>query len=159
MDFGKGETHPQGGLVNMVRIRRGAAHCRNRECREREKLVPLVPISLDYLCPGCGRPAAIDAEYGTGLGASKVYNEVRVYFGFDPTTRTYTDQARAEDGTLVGQHSAYAFFTPLVHDRSEAELLARKLLSRLNGEPGDVRPLSLRSTRQQLVDEGWRVAI
>ena len=142
----------------MIKIRRGAAHCRNRDCREREKLVPLVPISLDFQCPGCGRQAAIDAEYGTGLGASKVYNEVRVYFAFDATTRTYTDSARAEDATLVGQHSAYAFFSPLVRERSEAELLARQLLTRLNGERGNVRPLSLRSTRQELVDEGWRVA-
>jgi hypothetical protein len=143
----------------MIRIRRGAAHCRTRDCREREKLVPLVPISLDYVCPSCGRPAAIDAEYSTGLGVSKAYNEVRVYFAFDPTTRTYTDQARAEDASLVGQHSAYAFFSPLVHDRADAELLARQLLSRLNGERGDVRPLSLRATRQQLVEEGWRVAV
>lgn len=143
----------------MVRIRRGAAHCRTRNCREREKLVPLVPICLDYVCPGCGRPAAIDAEYGAGLGASKAYNEVRVYFAFDPATRTYTDQAQVEDSTVIGQHSAYAFFTPLVHDRAEAELVARQLLSRLNGERGDVRPLSLRATRQQLVEEGWRVAV
>jgi hypothetical protein len=142
----------------MVRIRRGAAHCRTHDCREREKLVPLVPISLDFLCPGCGRPAAIDVEYGTGLGASKVYNEVRVYFGFDPATRTYTDQARAEDETLVAQHSAYAFFTPLIRTRDEAELLARQLLTRLNGERGDVRPLSVRASRQELVEEGWRVA-
>ena len=142
----------------MIRIRRGAAHCRTRDCREREKLVPLVPIALDHACSGCGRRTAIDAEYGTGLGASKIYNEVRVYFAFDPATRTYTDSARAEDSTLVGQHSAYAFFSPLVNDRSEAELLARQLLTRLNGEPGNVRPLSLRKTRQELVEEGWRVA-
>jgi len=141
----------------MIRIRRGAAHCRTRDCREREKLVPLAPIALEYICPACGRSAAIDAEYGTGLGASKLYNEVRVYFAFDPATRTYTDSARAEDTTLVGQHSAYAFFSPLVRDRSEAELLARQLLTRLNGERGDVRPLSLRSSRRELVDEGWRV--
>jgi hypothetical protein len=142
----------------MIKIRRGAAHCRTRDCREREKLVPLVPISLDFACPGCGRPTAIDPEYGTGLGASKIYNEVRVYFGFDATTRTYTDSVRAEDTTLVGQHSAYAFFSPLVRDRSAAELLARQLLTRLNGERGAVRPLSVRSTRQELVEEGWRVA-
>lgn len=141
----------------MVRIRRGAAHCRNRDCRERERLVPLVPICLDFRCLACGRPAAIDPEYGTGLGASKLYNEVRVYFAFDPATRTYTDSARAEDATLVGQHSAYAFFSPLVRDRSEAELLARQLLSRLNGERGDVRPLSLRASRRELLEEGWRV--
>jgi hypothetical protein len=143
----------------MIRIRRGAAHCRTRDCREREKLVPLVPISLDFHCPSCGRPAAIDAEYGTGLGVSKCYNEVRVYFAFDPATRTYTDQARAEDSTLVGQHSAYAFFSPLVRDRAEAELLARQLLTRLNGERGEARPLSLRATRQELLDEGWRLAV
>ena len=143
----------------MVRIKRGAAHCRNRDCREREKLVPLMPITLEFHCPTCGRAAAIDAEYGTGLGASKIYNEVRVYFRFDPSTRTYTDQAHASDETLVGQHSAYAFFSPLVHDRAEAELLARQLLTRLNGERGDVRPLSLRTTRQELVEEGWRVAV
>lgn len=142
----------------MVKIRRGAAHCRTRDCREREKLVPLVPISLDYRCSACGRTTAIDPEYGTGLGASKIYNEVCVYFSFDPATRTYTDSARAEDSTLVGQHSAYAFFSPLVRDRSEAELLARQLLTRLNGERGVVRPLSLRSSRQELVEEGWRVA-
>ncbi|HKC52147.1 MAG TPA: hypothetical protein VKF60_15240 [Myxococcota bacterium] len=118
--------------------------------------MPLVPISFDFDCPGCGLPAAIDPEYGAGLGASRVYNEVCVYFGFDPVTRTYTDSARAEDTTLFGQHSAYAFFSPLVRERSEAELLARKLLTRLNGERGAARPL--RSTRQQLVDEGWRVA-
>ena len=142
----------------MIKIRRGAAHCRTRDCREREKLVPLVPIALDFTCPGCGRAAAIDAEYGTGLGASKVYNEVRVYFGFDPTTRTYTDCAHAEDATMVGQHSAYAFFSPLVTERSEAELLARQLLTRLNGGRDVVKPLSLRATRQELVEEGWRVA-
>jgi len=143
----------------MVRIRRGAAHCRTRDCREREKLVPLAPIALEYRCPACGRNAAIDAEYGTGLGASKLYNEVRVYFRFDPATRTYTDFARAEDNTLVGQHSAYAFFSPLVRERPEAEHLARQLLQRLNGERGDVRPLSQRATRQELLDEGWRLAV
>jgi len=142
----------------MIRIRRGAAHCRTRDCGEREKLVLLVPISFDFTCPDCGLPAAIDPEYGAGLGASRVYNEVCVYFGFDPATRTYTDSARAEDTTLVGQHSAYAFFSPLVRDRSEAELFARKLLTRLNGERGCARPLSQRSTRQELLDEGWRIA-
>lgn len=143
----------------MIRIRRGAAHCRTRDCREREKLVPLAPISLEYRCPACGRPAAIDAEYGTGLGASKLYNEVRVYFRFDPATRTYTDFARAEDSTLFGQHSAYAFFSPLVRERADAEHLARQLLLRLNGDRGDVRPLSQRSTRQELLEEGWRLAV
>jgi hypothetical protein len=142
----------------MIRIRRGAAHCRTRDCRAREKLVPLIPITFDFRCPACGRPTAIDPEYGTGLGASKLYNEVRVYFAFDPATRTYTDFVQAEDATLVGQHSAYAFFSPLVRDRSEAQLLARQLLTRLNGERGDARPLSVRSTRQELLDEGWRVS-
>jgi len=143
----------------MVRIRRGAAHCRTATCREREKLVRLVPIALDYTCTACGRPTAIDPEYGTGLGASKVYNEVRVYFGFDPATRTYTDSVRAEDSTLVGQHSAYAFFSPLVRDRAEAENLARQLLLRLNGERGAVRPLFARASRQDLLEEGWRLAV
>jgi len=143
----------------MVRIRRGAAHCRTHDCREREKLVPLVPITLEYRCPSCGRSAAIDPEYGTGLGASKAYNEVRVYFGFDPVTRTYTDSARAEDPTLVGQHSAYAFFSPLVRDRAGAEHLARQLLVRLNGERSVARPLFSRASRQELLDEGWRVAV
>jgi hypothetical protein len=143
----------------MIRIRRGAAHCRTANCREREKLVPLAPISLEFRCPACGRPAAIDAEYGTGLGASKLYNEVRVYFRFDAATRTYTDFARAEDPTLVGQHSAYAFFSPLVRERADAEHLARQLLLRLNGERGDVRPLSQRATRQELLSEGWRLAV
>jgi hypothetical protein len=143
----------------MIRIRRGAAHCRTRDCREREKLVPLAPIVLEYACPACGRPAAIDAEYGTGLGVSKLYNEVRVYFRFDPATRTYTDFARAEDGTLVGQHSAYAFFSPLVRERADAEHLARQLLVRLNGERGEVRPLSQRASLQELRDEGWRLAV
>ena len=143
----------------MVRIRRGVAHCRTRDCREREKLVPLAPIALEYICPACGRSAAIDAEYGTGLGASKLYNEVRVYFRFDPATRTYTDFARAEDGTLVGQHSAYAFFSPLVRERADAEHLARQLLLRLNGERGEVRPLSQRASLQELRDEGWRLAV
>ena len=143
----------------MIRIRRGAAHCRTRDCREREKLVPLAPITLEYRCPACGRSAAIDAEYGTGLGASKLYNEVRVYFRFDPATRTYTDFATAEDSTLVGQHSAYAFFSPLVRERHEAEHLARQLLLRLNGERGDVRPLSQKATRQELLEEGWRLAV
>ena len=143
----------------MIRIRRGAAHCRTRDCREREKLVPLAPIALEYTCPACGRSAAIDAEYGTGLGASKLYNEVRVYFRFDPATRTYTDFARAEDGTLVGQHSAYAFFSPLVRERADAEHLARQLLLRLNGERGEVRPLSQRASLQELRDEGWRLAV
>lgn len=143
----------------MIRIRRGAAHCRTRDCREREKLVPLAPITLEYRCPACGRPAAIDAEYGTGLGASKLYNEVRVYFRFDPATRTYTDFAHAEDTTLVGQHSAYAFFSPLVRERHEAEHLAKQLLLRLNGQRGEVRPLSQKATRQELLDEGWRLAV
>lgn len=143
----------------MIRIRRGAAHCRTRDCREREKLVPLAPIALEYICPACGRSAAIDAEYGTGLGVSKLYNEVRVYFRFDPATRTYTDFARAEDSTLVGQHSAYAFFSPLVRERSDAEHLARQLLLRLNGERGEVRPLSQRASLQELRDEGWRLAV
>ena len=143
----------------MIRIRRGAAHCRTRDCREREKLVPLAPIALEYNCTACGRSAAIDAEYGAGLGASKLYNEVRVYFRFDPATRTYTDFARAEDGTLVGQHSAYAFFSPLVRERTDAEHLARQLLLRLNGERGEVRPLSQRTSLQELRDEGWRLAV
>ena len=143
----------------MIRIRRGAAHCRTRDCREREKLVPLAPIALEFTCPACGRPAAIDAEYGTGLGASKLYNEVRVYFRFDPATRTYTDFACAEDGTLVGQHSAYAFFSPLVRERADAEHLARQLLLRLNGERGEVRPLSQRATLEELRNEGWRLAV
>jgi hypothetical protein len=143
----------------MVRIRRGAAHCRTATCREREKLVLLVPIALDYVCPGCGRPAAIDAEYGTGLGCSKVYNEVRVYFAFDAETRTYTDSVRAEDTTLVGQHSAYAFFSPLIRDRAQAENLARQLLVRLNGERGTARPLFARNSRQELADQGWPLAV
>ena len=142
----------------MIKIRRGAAHCRTRDCREREKLVPLVPIALEFTCPGCGRATAIDAEYGTGLGASKVYNEVRVYFRFDPTTRTYTDSAHAEDDTLVGQHSAYAFFTPLVTERAETELLARQLLTHLNDDRDTMKPLSLRATRQKLLKKNWRIA-
>ena len=142
----------------MTRIRRGAAHCRTIDCFEREKLVPLVPYALEFTCPRCGRPAAIDAEFGTGLGASSHYNEVRVYFSFDPATRTYTEAARAEDETLVGQHSAYAFFSPLLRDRTEAERLAGVLLTRLNGERRHARPLRLDVTREELRQQGWRIA-
>jgi hypothetical protein len=142
----------------MTRIRRGAAHCRTSDCFEREKLVPLVPYVLEYTCPRCQRRAAVDAEFGTGLGASSHYNEVRVYFCFDPSTRTYTEVARAEDATLVGQHSAYAFFSPLVRDRGEAERLAAALLARLNGERQPARPLRLDGTAEELRRQGWRIA-
>jgi hypothetical protein len=142
----------------MTRIRRGAAHCRTSNCFERERLVPLVPYVLEFTCPRCNRPAAIDAEFGTGLGASSHYNEVRVYFCFDPATRTYTEVARAEDPTLVGQHSAYAFFSPLVRERAEAERLAAALLAKLNGERQQARPLRLDVTSEELRRQGWRIA-
>ena len=141
----------------MTRIRRGAAHCRTSDCREHAKLVPLLPFALEFTCPDCRRPAAIEAEFGTGLGSSHHYNEVRVYFGFDSATRTYTDVALANDESLVGQHSAYAFFTPLVRDRAEAERVASLLLGKLNGER---RAWSLlgHATSEQLRREGWRIA-
>lgn len=141
----------------MTRIRRGAAHCRNSGCWENEKLVALVPFALDYTCARCGRPTAIEAEFGTGLGSSQHYNEVRVYFGFDATTRTYTEIAHVQDESLVGQHSAYAFFSPLVRERADAERLASALLRKLNGE----RPARLKVghvTSEQLRNEGWRIA-
>lgn len=142
----------------MTKIRRGAAHCRTPDCSERDVLVPLVPFALEFTCPRCGRPAAIDAEFGTGLGVSHHYNEVRVYFAFDAATRTYTDLVRIEDETLVGQHSAYAFFTPLVRDRVEAERLAAALLAKLNGVRTEARPLRSRATSDELRREGWRIA-
>jgi hypothetical protein len=131
----------------MTKIRRGTAHCRTRDC-----------FALEYTCPRCGRAAAIDAEFGTGLGASHHYNEVRVYFAFSAATRTYTDFVRIEDATIVGQHSAYAFFTPLVSDRAEAEHLAAALLAKLNGARSDARPLCSRATSEDLRREGWRIA-
>jgi hypothetical protein len=142
----------------MVRMRRGAAHCRNADCFMRERLVALVPFTLEHACTSCGQPCSVDAEFGAGLGASRIYNEVRVYFAFDPTTRTYADVVQASDDTIVGQHSAYAFFSPLVRERAEAEHLAASLLAKLNGPRGDVRPLRTRATRSELVSEGWRVA-
>jgi hypothetical protein len=142
----------------MTKIRRGAAHCRTRDCFERDVLVPLVPFSLEFTCPRCAQPAAIDAEFGTGLGASQVYNEVRVYFSFDPATRTYTDCAQIADETLVGQHSSYAFFSPLVRERTEAERLAHALLVKLNGARSEARPLCTRATSDELRREGWRIA-
>jgi len=141
----------------MTRIRRGAAHCRTSGCWENEKLVALVPFALEFTCPRCGRQAAIEAEFGTGLGSSQHYNEVRVYFGFDAATRTYTDIALAQDESLVGQHSAYAFFTPLVRERAEAERVASALLAKLNGErPSRTRPGHV--TSEQLRRDGWRIA-
>ena len=142
----------------MTRMRRGAAHCRTADCPEYEKLVALVPFTLEHSCACCGQPAAIEAEFGTGLGSSRYYNEVRVYFGFDATTRTYTELVRREDESLFGQHSAYAFFTPLVRDRAEAERLAEILLARLNGER---KAPSLRghATSEQLRRDGWRIAV
>ena len=142
----------------MIRIRRGAAHCRNADCLLRDQLVALIPFALEHTCASCGQPCAIDAEFGTGLGSSKTYNEVRVYFAFDPATRTYADVAQACDDTIVGQHSAYAFFSPLVRERAEAERVAASLLAKLNGARGDVRPLRTRATRDELLNEGWRVA-
>ena len=142
----------------MIRIRRGAAHCRNVDCFSRDQVVPLVPFALEHRCESCGQPCAIDAEYGAGLGSSRTYNEVRVYFAFDATTRTYADVVQVSDDSIVGQHSAYAFFSPLVRDREEAERVATSLLERLNGPRGDVRPLRTRATRNELVREGWRVA-
>jgi hypothetical protein len=142
----------------MTRIRRGAAHCRNADCFSRHQIVPLVPFALEHACASCGQPCAIDAEFGTGLGSSRIYNEVRVYFAFDASTRTYADVALTSDDTIVGQHSAYAFFSPLVRDRAEAERVAASLLARLNGPRGDARPLRTRATRSELLDEGWRVA-
>ena len=141
----------------MTQIRRGAAHCRTSDCCELEKLVPLLPFALEFTCPRCGRPAAIEAEFGTGLGSSKHFNEVRVYFGFDAATRTYTELALAQDDSLVGQHSSFAFFTPLVRERAEAERVAGMLLAKLNGERS---AWSLRghATKKQLEREGWRVA-
>ncbi len=141
----------------MTRVRRGAAHCRTSDCFENEKLVALVPFALEFNCPRCGRPAAIEAEFGTGLGSSRHYNEVRVYFGFDPATRTYTDLALAQDETLFGQHSAYAFFTPLVRERAEAERVASALLRKLNGERPARSQLG-HATSEQLRQEGWRIA-
>jgi hypothetical protein len=141
----------------MSRIRRGAAHCRTSGCWENEKIVALVPFAPEFICPRCGRAAAIEAEFGAGLGQSQHYNEVRVYFGFDPATRTYTEVALAQDESLVGQHSAYAFFTPLVRDRADAERVAKALLEKLNGE----RPVRSRpghATSSQLRREGWRIA-
>lgn len=141
----------------MTRIRRGAAHCRNNGCWENEKLVALVPFALEFSCPRCGRPTAIEAEFGTGLGGSQHYNEVRVYFGFDVATRTYTEIARVRDDTLVGQHSAYAFFTPLVGERAEAERVARALLRKLNGERPSRVPVG-HGTSEELRNEGWGIA-
>ncbi len=141
----------------MTRIRRGAAHCRTTGCWEQARLIALVPFTPDYTCPRCGRAASIEAEFGTGVGTSPHYNEVRVYFGFDPSTRTYTEVALSQDDTLVGQHSGYAFFTPLVRERSEAERLAATLLRKLNGE----RPARVRVgyvTSEELRREGWRIA-
>lgn len=142
----------------MTRMRRGAAHCLTADCPEYQKLVALVPFTLEHSCPGCGRPAAIDAEFGTGLGSSRYYNEVRVYFGFDPKTRTYTEFALREDESVFGQHSAYAFFTPLVRDRAEAERLAGILLARLNGER-NAPILRGRATSEELRRDGWRIAV
>ena len=141
----------------MTRIRRGAAHCRTSDCSELEKLVPLLPFALEFTCPLCGRAAAIEAEFGTGLGSSKNYNEVRVYFGFEAATRTYTELALAKDESLVGQHSAYAFFTPLVRERAEAERVAGMLLAKLNGERS-TWSLHGHATSKQLQREGWRIA-
>ena len=138
----------------MTRIRRGAAHCRTNDCWEHERLVALVPFALDYTCPRCARPAAIDAEFGTGLGSSQHYNEVRVYFGFDAATRTYTEVALVQDETLVGQHSAYAFFTPLVRERAEAEHVAAPCCAAERRAPR-ARPLG-HVTSEQLRREGWR---
>jgi len=142
----------------MIRIRRGAAHCRNADCFSRNQIVPLVPFTLEHVCATCKLPCAVDAEYGAGLGSSRIYNEVRVYFAFDPTTRTYADVASAHDDTIVGQHSAYAFFSPLVRERAEAERVAASLLAKLNGPRGDVRPLRQRASRSELLNEGWRCA-
>jgi hypothetical protein len=142
----------------MTRIRRGAAHCRNADCFSRHQIVALIPFALEHACSSCGQPCAIDAEFGTGVGASHLYNEVRVYFAFDAGTRTYADVVQVGDDTIVGQHSAYAFFSPLVRDRAEAERLAATLLAKLNGPRGDVRPLRTRATRSELLNEGWRVA-
>ena len=141
----------------MIKIRRGVAHCQTSDCSELEKLVPLLPFTLEFSCPRCGRPAAIDAEFGTGLGSSRHYNEVRVYFGFDAATRSYTELAFAQDESLVGKHGSYAFFSPFVREHAEAELIAGMLLARLNGER---YAWSLRghSTRRQLQQEGWQVA-
>jgi hypothetical protein len=141
----------------MTRIRRGVAHCRTSGCWENEKLVALVPFALEFTCPRCGRPAAIEAEFGTGLGSSQHYNEVRVYFGFDPATRTYTELAVSQDESLVGQHSAYAFFTPLVRERADAERVASTLLRKLNGERAS-RLQAAHVTSEQLRREGWRIA-
>ena len=141
----------------MTRIRRGAAHCRTSGCWEHARLVALVPFALEYTCPRCGRAAAIEAEFGTGLGSSQHYNEVRVYFAFEPATRTYTEVALTQDETLVGQHSAYAFFTPLVRDRAEAERLAETLLRKLNGDR-TVRARGTHATSEELARQGWRIA-
>jgi len=141
----------------MTRIRRGAAHCRTTDCWERDRLVLLVPFALEYTCPRCGRKASVEAEFGTGLGGSRHYNEVRVYFGFDAVSGTYTELALAKDESLVGQHSSYAFFSPLVRERDEAERVAGLLLSKLNGEP-EVRGRRGHATSEQLRNEGWRIA-
>ena len=141
----------------MTRIRRAAAHCRTPDCWEREKLVLLAPFALEYNCPRCGRPAAIEAEFGTGLGSSQNFNEVRVYYAFQAATRTYTELALVQDESVVGQHSAYAFFTPFVRTRAEAERVAEALLTKLNGQRRARAP-SGHPTSEQLKREGWRVA-
>lgn len=142
----------------MTKICRGAAHCRTSHCGLRGRVIPLSPFSADYVCTGCSKPAAVEAEFGAGLGASRSYNDVRVYFGFDTVTRTYTDSVRAADPTLVGMHSTYAFFSPLVIERSEALKLAEMLLARLNTRPTAAKPLSASSSHGDLLEQGWSCA-
>ena len=139
----------------MANVKRGAAFCRETNCSEYGELYLIDPFVPDYVCPRCGIPGQVEPEYGAGCGRpGQPFSEVRVYFSFSGTDRTYGQVAIAHEGTVFRSEAVYHLYSPVIRSPERAQRTAESILARLNHE---VETPQRGPTRAQLVAEGWTV--
>ena len=98
-----------------------------------------------------------------GLDRKRFYSEVRIEYAFDLAEGVYRHRVVANEGRLLGRQNVYTLQSPLIGTERRARAAAKLTIEKLNRELPDPKNTARRlaqfgrSTRQQLVAEGWPI--
>ncbi len=123
----------------MASMKRGVGYCEFSACEDYAKGVFLLNHGDTFSCPRCRQIGKIKTEHGFYSGATGIFKEVRVEYGYDSIRDTYRETAIVRDESLDARHNVYTLQSPLIKTEKRALKVAEAILANLNRYHGLVK--------------------